>query len=335
MSHNAHSQSQRPRRLRANAAIRNLVSETQIRPEQLILPLFFREGLTEPKPITGLPGVVQHTESSLRAEIDRAIEAGIGGVMAFGIPNHRDPLGSEALNPNGVLSKAIRDIRAQVGDRLVVIADLCLDEFTSHGHCGVLGTPDVHGNCEVDNDATLEIYGRMAVVLAEAGAHMLGASGMMDGQVGAVRRALDAAGHKDVSILAYAAKYASAFYGPFREAVESQLDGDRKTYQQDPRNARESLREIKLDAEEGADIIMMKPALSYLDIIHQASQIVDLPIASYVVSGEMAMIEAAAAQGLINREPAILEALASVHRAGANIICTYWAIEVAGWLSRR
>ena len=335
MSHNAHSQSQRPRRLRANAAIRNLVSETQIRPEQLILPLFVREGLTEPKPITGLPGVVQHTESSLRAEIDRALEAGIGGVMVFGIPNHRDPLGSEALNPNGVLSKAIRDIRAQVGNRLVVIADLCLDEFTSHGHCGVLGTPDVHGNCEVDNDATLEIYGRMAVVLAEAGAHMLGASGMMDGQVGAVRRALDAAGHKDVSILAYAAKYASAFYGPFREAVESQLDGDRKTYQQDPRNARESLREIKLDAEEGADVIMVKPALSYLDIIHQASQIVDLPIASYVVSGEMAMIEAAAAQGLINREPAILEALASVHRAGANIICTYWAIEVAGWLSRR
>lgn len=331
MSH-AHSLNQRPRRLRANAAIRNLVSETQIRAEQLILPLFVREGLTEPKPITGLPGVVQHTDASLRAEVDRALEAGIGGIMVFGIPNHRDPQGSEALNPNGVLAKAIRDIRAQVGDRLVVIADLCLDEFTSHGHCGVLTSPDANGNSEVDNDATLEIYGQMAVVLAEAGAHMLGASGMMDGQVAATRRALDAAGHKDVSILAYAAKYASAFYGPFREAVESQLDGDRKTYQQDPRNARESIREIKLDAAEGADIIMVKPALAYLDIIHQASQIVDLPIASYVVSGEMAMIEAAAAQGLINREPAILEALASVHRAGANIICTYWAIEVAGWL---
>jgi porphobilinogen synthase len=334
-SNNSHVRSQRPRRLRANAAIRNLVSETQIRPEQLILPLFVREGLNEPKPITGLPGVVQHTAASLRTEIDRALEAGIGGVMVFGIPNHRDELGSEALNPNGVLSKAIRDIRAQVGDRLVVIADLCLDEFTSHGHCGVLGAPDASGNATVDNDATLKIYGQMAVVLAEAGAHMLGASGMMDGQVAATRRALDAAGHDEVSILAYAAKYASAFYGPFREAVESQLDGDRKTYQQDPRNARESLREIKLDAEEGADIIMVKPALSYLDIIHQASQIVDLPIASYVVSGEMAMIEAAAAQGLINREPAILEALASVHRAGANIICTYWAIEVAGWLNRR
>jgi porphobilinogen synthase len=331
MSH-AHSLNQRPRRLRANAAIRNLVSETQIRAEQLILPLFVREELTEPKPITGLPGVVQHTDASLRAEVDRALEAGIGGIMVFGIPNHRDPQGSEALNPNGVLAKAIRDIRAQVGDRLVVIADLCLDEFTSHGHCGVLTAPDANGNSEVDNDATLEIYGQMAVVLAEAGAHMLGASGMMDGQVAATRRALDAAGHKDVSILAYAAKYASAFYGPFREAVESQLDGDRKTYQQDPRNARESIREIKLDAAEGADIIMVKPALAYLDIIHQASQIVDLPIASYVVSGEMAMIEAAAAQGLINREQAILEALGSVHRAGANIICTYWAIEVAGWL---
>jgi len=335
---------QRPRRLRANAAIRNLVSESQVRPEQLILPLFVREGLTEPKPIKGLPGVVQHTEASLRIEIDRALAAGIGGVMVFGIPNTRDPQGSEALNPNGVLSKAIRDIRAQVGDRLVVIADLCLDEFTSHGHCGVLGTPDAHGNCEVDNDATLEIYGQMAVVLAEAGAHMLGASGMMDGQVGAIRRALDSAAansgnhqvnYQDVSILAYAAKYASAFYGPFREAVESQLDGDRKTYQQDPRNSRESIREIKLDAAEGADIIMVKPALAYLDIISEASRTVDLPIASYVVSGEMAMIEAAAAQGLINREPAILEALASVNRAGANIICTYWAIEVAGWLHRR
>jgi porphobilinogen synthase len=331
MSH-AHSLSQRPRRLRANAAIRNLVSETQVRAEQLILPLFVREGLTEPKPVKGLPGVVQHTETSLRAEVDRALEAGIGGIMVFGIPDHRDPEGSEALNPNGVLAKAIRDIRAQVGDRLVVIADLCLDEFTSHGHCGVLGAPDENGNCEVDNDATLEVYGRMAVVLAEAGAHMLGASGMMDGQVAATRRALDAANHKDVSILAYAAKYASAFYGPFREAVESQLDGDRKTYQQDPRNSRESIREIKLDAAEGADIIMVKPALAYLDIIHQARQTVDLPIASYVVSGEMAMIEAAAAQGLINRQPAILEALGSVHRAGANIICTYWAIEVAGWL---
>lgn len=318
---------QRPRRLRANAAIRNLVSETQVRKEQLILPLFVREGLSEPKPIKGMPGVVQHTDASLRAEIDRALAAGIGGVMVFGVPNHRDAEGSEALNPNGVLAKAVRSIREQVGDRLVVIADLCLDEFTSHGHCGVL---DARG--EVDNDRTLEIYGRMAVVLAEAGAHMLGASGMMDGQVGVTRSALDAAGQKDVSILAYAAKYASAFYGPFRDAVESQLDGDRKTYQQDPRNSRESIREIKLDADQGADIIMVKPALGYLDVVREASEVVDLPIASYIVSGETAMIEAAAAQDLIDRERTILEVLASVHRAGAKIICTYWAIEAAGWL---
>ena len=318
---------QRPRRLRANQAIRNLVSESQVRPEQLILPLFVREGLTEPKPIKGLPGTVQHTPDSLRAEIDRAIAAGIGGVMVFGVPNHRDEDGTEACNANGVLASAVRAIRQQAGDRLVVIADLCLDEFTSHGHCGVL---DARG--EVDNDRTLEIYGHMAVVLAEAGAHMLGASGMMDGQVAAARESLDNANFKEVSILAYAAKYASAFYGPFRDAVESQLDGDRKTYQQDPRNSREAIREIKLDAAEGADIIMVKPALGYLDIVSQARQLVDLPIASYIVSGETAMIEAAAEQGLLERERAILETLASVHRAGANIICTYWAIEAAAWL---
>ena len=321
---------QRPRRLRANAAIRNLVSETQVRAEQLILPLFVREGLESPKPIRGLPGVVQHTKESLHAEIDRALAAGIGGVMVFGIPNHRDADGSESCNPNGVLAEAVRAIREQAGDRLVVIADLCLDEFTSHGHCGVL-SPDG----SVDNDRTLEIYARMAVVLAEAGAHMLGASGMMDGQVGEVRTALDAANFEDVSILAYAAKYASAFYGPFRDAVESALEGDRFTYQQDPRNIRESMREMKLDAEEGADIIMVKPALGYLDVVREASQIVDLPIASYIVSGEPAMIEAAAAQDLIDRERAILEALASVHRAGANIICTYWAIEASVLLANR
>jgi porphobilinogen synthase len=321
---------QRPRRLRANAAIRNLVSETQVRPEQLILPLFVREGLESPKPIKGLPGVVQHTKASLHSEIDRALAAGIGGVMVFGIPNHRDADGSESCNPDGVLADAVRAIREQAGDRLVVIADLCLDEFTSHGHCGVLAEDGT-----VDNDRTLEIYGRMAVVLAEAGAHMLGASGMMDGQVRALRNALDASKFKDVSILAYAAKYASAFYGPFRDAVESALEGDRFTYQQDPRNIRESMREIKLDADEGADIIMVKPALGYLDVVREASQIVDLPIASYIVSGETAMIEAAAAQDLIDRERAILEALASVHRAGANIICTYWAIEASVLLSNR
>lgn len=321
---------QRPRRLRTNAAIRNLVSETQVRAEQLILPLFVREGLQSPKPITGLPGVVQHTKESLHNEIERAIAAGIGGVMVFGIPDHRDADGTQSCNPSGVLAEAVRAITQQAGERLVVIADLCLDEFTSHGHCGVLA-PDG----SVDNDRTLEIYGRMAVVLAEAGAHMLGTSGMMDGQVGAVRSALDAANFKDVSILAYAAKYASAFYGPFRDAVESPLEGDRFTYQQDPRNIREAIREIKLDAEEGADIIMVKPALGYLDVVREASQTVDLPIASYIVSGETAMIEAAAAQNLIDRERAILEALASVHRAGANIIATYWAIEAADLLAKR
>lgn len=320
---------QRPRRLRANAAIRNLVSETQVRKEQLILPLFVREGLAEPRPIKGLPGVVQHSSASLSVEIDRALAAGIGGVMVFGVPNHRDAEGTESCNPNGVLASAIRAIRTQAGDRLVIIGDLCLDEFTDHGHCGVLD-----GRGEVDNDRTLEIYGQMAVVLAEAGAHMLGTSGMMDGQVAATRNALDAADHKDVSILAYAAKYASAFYGPFRHAVESKLDGDRKTYQQDPRNIRETIREIKLDAAEGADIIMVKPALGYLDVVQEAAQLVDLPVASYIVSGETAMIEAAAAQDLIDRERAILETLASVHRAGASIICTYWAIEAASLLSK-
>jgi len=321
---------QRPRRLRSTAVLRELVSETHVRPEQLILPVFIREGLTEPKTVAGLPGVVQHTPASLAAEATRALEAGVSGLMIFGVPETRDAAGSEALNPNGVLSSAVRDLRAQVGDKLLVIADLCLDEFTDHGHCGVL---DSRGN--VDNDATLEQYARMAVVLAEAGAHMLGLSGMMDGQVAVVRQALDEAGFVDVVILAYAAKYSSAFYGPFRDAVESQLDGDRKTYQQDPRNLRESLREIQLDASEGADIIMVKPALSYLDVIAAAHAEVDLPIATYIVSGETAMLEAAAAAGALDRQAGILEMLTAVRRAGATVICTYWALEAAAWLRGR
>jgi porphobilinogen synthase len=320
----------RPRRLRSTAVLRELVSETHVRPEQLILPVFIREGLTEPKAVAGLPGVVQHTPESLAAEATRALEAGISGLMIFGVPDTRDATGSEALNPNGVLTSAVRDLRAQVGDKLLVIADLCLDEFTDHGHCGVL---DSRGN--VDNDATLEHYARMAVVLAEAGAHMLGLSGMMDGQVAVVRQALDEAGFADVVILAYPAKYASAFYGPFRDAVESQLEGDRKTYQQDPRNLRESLREIQLDASEGADIIMVKPALSYLDVIAAAHAEVDLPIATYIVSGETAMLEAAAAAGVLDRRAGILETLTAVRRAGATVICTYWAIEAASWLRAR
>lgn len=315
---------ERPRRLRANAAIRSLVAENRVSPQQLIQPLFVKEGSHEPRQIKGLPGVVQHNLSSLKAAVTEVVNAGIGAVMLFGIPERRDATGSEALNGAGILNAAVRQTRAQVGDSILVIADLCLDEFTDHGHCGVLA-PDG----TVDNDATLSAYAAMALELATAGAHMLGASGMMDGQVGFVRSALDAAGHQDVAILAYSAKYASAFYGPFRDAVESELQGDRKTYQQDPRNLRESLREILLDAEEGADIVMVKPALSCLDVVREARLAVDIPVAAYIVSGEMAMLEAAAAAGLIDRERAILEMLNSVKRAGADVICTYWAVEAA------
>lgn len=320
---------ERPRRLRSTSVLRAMVRDTSVAPASLILPLFIREGLTTPKPIEGMTGVVQHTKDSYKAEIDRALEAGIGGVMVFGIPEKRDPSGSEALNPEGVLSSAIRDARTHAGDNLVIVADLCLDEFTSHGHCGVL---DKGGN--VDNDATLKIYGEMAKVLANSGAHMVGTSGMMDGQVGVVRDALDSDGYTDVLILAYAAKFASAFYGPFRDAVESQLQGNRSTYQQDPGNIKESMREVRLDVSQGADIVMVKPSLAYLDILYAASQAVDVPTASYIVSGEMAMIEAAAAQGSLDRERAILEVLSSVKRAGASVICTYWAIEAARILKR-
>jgi len=320
---------ERPRRLRSTSILRAMVRDTNIAPASLILPVFIREGLITPKPITGMPGVVQHTKDSFKAEIDRALEAGIGGVMVFGIPEKRDLLGSEALNPEGVLSCAIRDARARAGDNLVIVADLCLDEFTSHGHCGVL---DQHGN--VDNDETLKIYGEMAKVLADSGAHMVGTSGMMDGQVGAVRESLDSVGRTDVLILAYAAKFASAFYGPFRDAVESQLQGNRNTYQQDPGNIKESMREVRLDVSQGADIVMVKPSLAYLDILYATSQAVDVPTASYIVSGEMAMIEAAAAAGSLERERAILEVLGSVKRAGASVICTYWAIEAAQMLKK-
>lgn len=315
---------ERPRRLRSTPILRAMVRETRLEPSSLILPLFIREGIPEPRSIPGMPGVVQHTKDSFRRQIDLSVKAGIGGVMIFGIPDKRDELGSEALNPEGVLASAIRDARAEAGNDLLIVGDLCLDEFTSHGHCGVLNSKGV-----VDNDATLEIYGQMAQVLAEAGAHMLGTSGMMDGQVGAVRNALDTKGFIDVLILAYAAKYASAFYGPFRDAVESQLQGDRRTYQQDPGNFKEALREVRLDLAQGADIIMVKPALAYLDVLYATTQAVDVPTASYLVSGEMAMVEAAAAQGSLDRERGILEILSSVRRAGASIICTYWALEAA------
>ena len=315
---------ERPRRLRSTPVIRALVRENSIASSSLILPIFIREGLSEPMPIAGMPGVMRHTQKSLEAEITKALAAGIGGIMLFGIPERRDANGTEALNPEGVLSRAVRQARAQAGDDLLIIADLCLDEFTSHSHCGIL---DKAGR--VDNDRTLEIYAAMAGVLADAGAHMVGTSGMMDGQVGAVRRHLDSINRSDVLILAYAAKFASAFYGPFRDAVESQLIGDRKSYQQDPANRKDSLREIRLDLAEGADIIMIKPTLAYLDILAAASQIVDVPTAAYIVSGEMAMLESAAAQGFVDRERGIMEIMTSIRRAGASVICTYWALEVA------
>jgi porphobilinogen synthase len=314
----------RPRRLRRTAALRRLVTETRLSPAELVLPLFVREGLSEPRAVSSLPGVVQHSRDSLRKAAAEAVAAGVGGVMLFAVPQRRDPVGTAGTDPDGVLNVAIADVVAEVGDGTVVMSDLCLDEFTDHGHCGVLA-PDG----TVDNDATLVRYGEMALAQATAGAHMVGLSGMMDGQVGAVRRALDAAGHTDTAILAYAAKYASACYGPFRDAVESTLQGDRQTYQQDPANAREALREVTLDVAEGADVVMVKPALPYLDVIAQVRAATDVPVAAYQVSGEYAMVEAAAANGWLDRDRMIVETLTAIRRAGAQIILTYWATEAA------
>ncbi|WFE51628.1 porphobilinogen synthase [Micromonospora sp. WMMD1155] len=320
----------RPRRLRRTPAIRRLVSETRVDPAELVVPMFVKEGLREPRAIGSLPGVLQHSRDSLRKAAVEAVQAGVGGIMLFGVPEQRDPTGSGGIDPNGILNVAIRDVVAEVGDATVVMSDLCLDEFTSHGHCGLL-TPDG----EVDNDSTLAAYAEMAVAQAAAGVGMVGPSGMMDGQVGVVRRALDAAGHQDVAVLAYAAKYASAFYGPFREAVESALEGDRRTYQQDPANLRESLREVALDVAEGADLVMVKPALPYLDVVSAVRATVDVPVAAYQVSGEYAMVEAAAANGWIDRERVMLETLTSIKRAGAQVILTYWAVEAANLLRQR
>jgi len=320
----------RPRRLRRNAAVRRLVSETRLDPAELVVPMFVKEGLTEPRAVASLPGVLQHSRDSLRKAAVEAVQAGVGGIMLFGVPATRDESGSGGLDPDGILNVAIRDVVAEVGDATVVMSDLCLDEFTSHGHCGLLA-PDG----TVDNDATLEAYARMAVAQADAGVHVVGPSGMMDGQVGVVRRALDAAGHQDVAVLAYAVKYASAFYGPFRDVIESALEGDRRTYQQDPANLRESLREVELDVAEGADLVMVKPALPYLDVVSAVRAAVDVPVAAYQVSGEYAMVEAAAANGWIDRERVILETLTSIRRAGAQIILTYWAVEAAQLLRQR
>jgi porphobilinogen synthase len=314
----------RMRRLRATPPMRRLVAETRVHPAELVLPVFVKEGAAEPVPVTSMPGVVQHTRDTLRKAAAEAAALGLGGIMIFGVPVRKDAAGSGATDPDGILNAAVRDVVSEVGHDLVVMGDLCLDEFTDHGHCGVL-TP----SGAVDNDATLVRYAEMAVALAEAGAGVVGPSGMMDGQVGAVRSALDAAGHLDVAVLAYAVKYASAFYGPFRDAVESSLQGDRRTYQLDPANGREAMREVALDVAEGADMVMIKPAMSYLDVVARTADAVDLPVAAYQVSGEYAMIEAAAANGWIDRDRAILESVTSIRRAGASVVLTYWAAELA------
>ena len=320
---------QRPRRLRQTGAVRALVAQTRLHPAELVLPVFVREGATQAQPITSMPGVVQHSLDSLVAVAHEAVAAGLGGLMLFGVPITRDATGTGADDPEGILNLALSRLRDAVGDDLVVMADLCLDEFTDHGHCGVL---DAQGR--VDNDATLERYAAMGLAQARAGAHVLGLSGMMDGQVGFVRKALDDNGFQDTIILAYAAKYASGFYGPFREAVESTLQGDRSTYQQDPANAMESIREVGLDLAEGADIVMVKPALPYLDILSAVAQMSTVPVAAYQVSGEYAQIEAAAAHGWIERDRVMMESLTSIRRAGASIILTYYALEAARLLRR-
>jgi porphobilinogen synthase len=308
--------------------MRSLVKETDLFPRQLIAPLFVREGITEPVPIASMPGQSQHTLESLRKEAVDIASRGIGGFILFGVPERKDHEGSEAWNPEGIAQKGLRALREEFGDGQVVMADLCLDEYTDHGHCGVL---DDSGS--VDNDATLELYGRIALAQAEAGAHMVGPSGMMDGQVGFIRDALDAAGRADVGILAYAAKFASAFYGPFREAADcAPRFGDRKGYQQDPANADEAIREIRADIEQGADIVMVKPALPYLDVIRLAKDATGFPLAAYNVSGEYAMVKAAAANGWIDERAAVLETLTSIRRAGADMILTYHAKDAAAWL---
>ncbi|MBX0301205.1 porphobilinogen synthase [Cryobacterium sp. 1639] len=317
----------RPRRLRTTPALRRLASETRVHPAELVLPLFVREG-TESTPISSMPGVVQHSIDGARRAVAEAAAAGIGGVMLFGVPEVRDATGTGATDPDGILNAATRAIVAEVGDALVVQTDLCLDEFTDHGHCGVLAA-DGH----VDNDATLVRYNEMALAQAEAGSALLGLSGMMDGQVASVRAALDAAGHADTAVLAYSAKYASAYYGPFREAVQSTLVGDRRTYQLDPANRREGVREARIDIDEGADVVMVKPAGSYLDVLAEVAAMSEVPVWAYQVSGEYAMIEAAAAQGWIDRRRAIEESVLSIRRAGADAILTYWAVELAAWLT--
>ncbi|MFV1363084.1 porphobilinogen synthase [Mycolicibacterium elephantis] len=320
----------RPRRLRSSPAMRRLVAETSLEPRHLVLPMFVADGIDEPRPIASMPGVVQHTRDSLRRAAASAVAAGVGGLMLFGVPREedKDADGSIGVARDGILNAALRDLAKDLGDDTVLMADTCLDEFTDHGHCGVL---DATGR--VDNDATNAKYVELAVAQADSGAHVVAPSGMMDGQVAAIRDGLDSAGHTDTVILAYAAKFASGFYGPFREAVASSLSGDRRTYQQQPGNAREASHEVQLDIDEGADIVMIKPAMGYLDIVQAAAEMSPVPVAAYQVSGEYAMISAAAANGWIDLRTVALETLTGIRRAGADIVLTYWAAEAAGWLA--
>jgi porphobilinogen synthase len=312
----------RPRRLRATAPLRELVAQTRIHPRQLVAPLFVREGIDSPHPIESLPGVVQHTRASLVAEARALADVGVGALILFGIPSTKDSIGTKAFDPEGIVQVALKEVTEAVGDRLVVMADLCVDEYTDHGHCGILD-----GKGSVDNDATLAVYAKIAVAQARAGAQVVAPSGMMDGQVGAIREALDAEGFTETSILAYSAKYASGLYGPFREAVAVEIadGGHRKGYQQDWRNAREALIEVRADIDQGADMVMVKPALAYLDVIAAVRAAVDVPVAAYHVSGEYAMIKAAAANGWIDHDVVALEHLTAIKRAGADIILTYFA----------
>ena len=317
---------ERPRRLRRTAALRRLVAETELRPSDLVAPLFVREGIDAPQPIASLPGVAQHSLTSLRKEVRHLAALRVAGCILFGVPLRKDAEGSGAFDPDGIVQRALREVRDEVGDELVVMADLCLDEYTDHGHCGVLA-PDG----SVDNDATLERYARAAVAQATAGAAVVAPSGMMDGQVGAIRTALDAAGHEAVAVLAYSAKYASALYGPFREAVDVTIagGGDRRSYQQDPANAREALREVALDLAEGADMVMVKPALAYLDVLAAVASTSPVPVAAYHVSGEYAMVKAAAAQGWIDGDAVMAEHVGAIKRAGADFVLTYAAADLA------
>ena len=319
----------RPRRLRRSPALRRLVADVRVAPADLVLPVFVKEGLAEPAPIASMPGVVQHTRDSLKKAVHEAAAAGVGGVILFGIPAVKDARGSGADDPAGIVQLALADVVAEVGDALVVMSDLCLDEYTDHGHCGLLTETG-----EVDNDSTLSRYASIAVAQAQAGTQVVAPSGMMDGQVAAIRTALDGAGYADLPVLSYSTKYASAFYGPFRDAAECAPQfGDRSAYQQDPsRAAEEGVREALLDVAEGADAVMVKPALAYLDVVRAVSQAVAVPVAAYQVSGEYAMVEAAAAQGWIDRQRIITEQLVGIRRAGASMILTYWATVAAGWL---